>query len=123
MPPICPSCSRPIDAAAARCSGCGAALSPSPGDTAPLNSQEFPTRTPRRGLSFAPGHMFAGRFTIIETTGAGGMGIVYKAIDNVLGHVVALKLIQSEPAASPADSKALPPPPHSGGAGNVDAPG
>jgi serine/threonine protein kinase/tetratricopeptide (TPR) repeat protein len=46
------------------------------------------------GTRFAPGHSFAGRYTVVEQVGAGGMGQVYKAIDRQLNRTVALKLIR-----------------------------
>ncbi len=49
---------------------------------------------PPLGADFAPGQSFAGRYTIVEQVGAGGMGHVYKAIDRQLNHAVALKLIR-----------------------------
>jgi len=52
-------------------------------------------------LEFLPGQTFAGRFTIIERIGDGGMGVVYKAIDTELDSTVALKLIQPALAQQP----------------------
>jgi tetratricopeptide (TPR) repeat protein/predicted Ser/Thr protein kinase len=52
--------------------------------------------TPGSPLHFAPGTVFAGRFTIIEQVGAGGMGVVYKAIDGTLHQEVALKLLRPD---------------------------
>ncbi len=52
---------------------------------------------------FHPGDTFAGRYTIVDRVGAGGMGIVYKARDNELeGQVVALKIIRPALARLPA---------------------
>jgi serine/threonine protein kinase/thioredoxin-like negative regulator of GroEL len=59
------------------------------------------TAVPTRRLEFPPGTIFAERFTIIERVGQGGMGVVYKAIDNALDIEVALKLIQPALAETP----------------------
>jgi serine/threonine-protein kinase len=43
---------------------------------------------------FAPGDVLDERYTIVEEVGAGGMGIVYKAMDKRLAKPVAIKLIR-----------------------------
>ena len=50
---------------------------------------------------FAPGNVFANRYTIIEEIGHGGMGRVFKAIDRSLGITVAIKIIGPEHASNP----------------------
>ncbi len=45
----------------------------------------------RDGLDLVPGHVLAGRYVIAEELGAGGMGTVYRAIDNRTGDHLAVK--------------------------------
>jgi tetratricopeptide (TPR) repeat protein len=51
-----------------------------------------------RTADFVPGHLFAGRYRMVERLGRGGMGEVWRADDLVLETAVALKLIQAESA-------------------------
>ena len=94
-----------------RCSGCGTSLadegpvcphclaSPAASDT-PTVPETFSTRV-TAAIEFNPGTVFAGRYTIIEKAGEGGMGVVYKAIDRTLGGPVALKVVQPGLATDP----------------------
>jgi serine/threonine protein kinase len=79
----CPSCTLEVESDAGSCPGCGSDLAET------LNLE---LDSPQR-LEFLPGQSFAERYTIIEKIGAGGMGVVYKAIDEAVHAEVALKLI------------------------------
>ncbi len=46
--------------------------------------------------SIGPGSIIAGRYQVQSILGAGGMGVVFKALDRQLDEVVALKLLKSE---------------------------
>src|SRR5689334_2895537 len=48
---------------------------------------------PDAGGQLSPGAVIAGRYTVIELAGRGGMGEVYRALDNKLDQIVALKLL------------------------------
>ena len=95
----CPNCSKTVRQEYESCPACGSAVSFAVGED---ETQEFRGRTVAP-VEFLPGQTFAGRFTVIEKTGAGGMGVVYKAIDTELDTPVALKLIQPVLACSRAN--------------------
>ena len=97
-PVYCPKCSAEIHADERVCPNCGAAI----GDVSRTLTSGFTSiLTNEDWQRFAPGNVFANRYTIIEEIGHGGMGRVYKAIDRSLGITVAIKIIRPEYASNP----------------------
>jgi len=90
----CLECNTDIRTDTRFCSNCGAAL-PSSKDVSVAQTKTL--ETPLNGL--ARGSIFAQRYNIIEELGEGGMGKVYRAVDQKINEEVALKLIRPEIAA------------------------
>lgn len=90
----CLECNTDISYDTHFCSNCGAVL-PSLKDVSVAQTKTL--ETPLNGL--ARGSIFARRYSIIEELGEGGMGKVYRAVDQKINEEVALKLIRPEIAA------------------------
>jgi TolB-like protein/Flp pilus assembly protein TadD/predicted Ser/Thr protein kinase len=89
----CPKCRADNPETARFCGNCATPL-PRPEEV------DLPTvtlKTPAKAL--ARGALFARRYEVIEELGEGGMGHVYRVLDNKINEEVALKLIKPEIAA------------------------
>jgi serine/threonine protein kinase/lipoprotein NlpI len=93
---FCPNCSDLVEREGHACSRCGTEL------PATFSAEDLEAvMASGSRLEFPTGSTFAKRYTIIERIGAGGMGVVYKAIDTMLDGEVALKVIQPALAEMP----------------------
>ena len=95
----CPKCQYESPDGSIYCGNCAAPLHPSEAATI---SHTKTLQTPLKELT--RGTTFAKRYEIIEELGKGGMGRVYRVVDNKINEEVALKLIKPEIAA---DSKTI----------------
>ena len=85
----CPKCNFDNPADTNYCSNCGTQIEPSEDISV---SRTRTAQTPVKELS--RGTTLAGRYEIIEELGRGGMGNVYRVLDNKINEEVALKLIK-----------------------------
>jgi len=85
----CPKCNFDNPADTNYCSNCGTQIEPSEDISA---SRTRTVQTPVKELN--RGTTLAGRYEIIEELGRGGMGNVYRVLDNKINEEVALKLIK-----------------------------
>ena len=70
---------------------------PDPGATIGLSGVTASASTlPGGDANLTIGTMFANRYKVLETLGKGGMGVVFRAKDNQLDEVVALKTLRSD---------------------------
>ena len=87
----CPQCQHSNPADTSFCGWCGAPLLPG------IQSTASSTRTMKIPLrELAIGSTFAGRYQVLEHLGKGGMGRVYKVLDQEINEVVALKVLGPE---------------------------
>ncbi|MGD9347568.1 MAG: zinc ribbon domain-containing protein, partial [Candidatus Aminicenantes bacterium] len=87
----CPKCKSENPDDSIYCSKCATPLSSDEHDQASFTKTLL---TPVEDL--AKGTLFADRYEIIEELGKGGMGKVYKALDNEIHEDVAIKLLKPE---------------------------
>lgn len=89
----CPKCFHVNPDGEALCVRCGASL-PRIRIDAQSPAPQSPAPAPAGGdLQFQRGQVVAGRYSVLNLIGRGGMGAIYKVHDNVLGEAVALKTL------------------------------
>src|SRR4030042_938136 len=92
----CPECQADNSNDSRFCKRCATPLPlPVPEELAGAATLAYPSPS----LELTPGTTFAGRYLVIEELGKGGMGKVYKVLDQEIKEKVALKLIKPEIAA------------------------
>lgn len=84
---LCPKCTYDNPPSAIRCERC---------DTWLLASSQGATRPglpPDGEHLYKPGDVIAGRYTVVDMIGRGGVGCIYKVQDNILEETVVLKIL------------------------------
>ncbi|MEP3050453.1 MAG: serine/threonine-protein kinase [Erythrobacter sp.] len=98
----CQSCEAINPADASFCTTCGSPIGQSDTlgglQTEPFERDPKPGPNTNDNLDLEQGSLFAGRYTIGEKIGQGGMGMVYKATEDLAGRTrnIALKLIRTD---------------------------
>jgi tetratricopeptide (TPR) repeat protein len=90
----CPSCKSEIPDTSKTCPQCDFNLKEKEVD--PVTEELYTWNCIKNDLAFKPGDAFGDRYKIVEEIGRGGMGRVYKAMDDELNIEVALKMIHPE---------------------------
>ena len=100
----CPKCDAGNPETQKFCGECGTPLTPLQSDFSPDEPSEdvhaVPTKTIQAPIEeLTTGSVFADRYKIVTELGKGGMGKVYRAIDQKIDEEIAVKLIKPEIAA------------------------
>src|SRR5215470_10162398 len=93
----CPSCGHTNPGGSMRCGICNTQIPSAELTRTNIGWSQVATNAEFTASSVFPtGTLLGGRYEIIQMLGQGGMGIVYKAKDNELDRLVALKVIRGE---------------------------